>query len=69
MVTFPGFSNAVKFTEWYYNRFMSIVELSSVIWAVFNTVSTIVTIVGILKIIDTLRELKKHNPNLKTNYI
>jgi hypothetical protein len=47
--------------------FVTIDELSTIIWAVFIIVSTMVTIVGIYKIIRTLREIKKYNSNIKTN--
>ncbi len=67
MITFPGYSDT-KFKEWDDKIFTPISYFSTIIWGVFNMVSTIVTIVGVYKILHTLHELKKYNPNLKTNY-
>jgi hypothetical protein len=47
IATFPGFSDIAKLTEWYDNTFYPNFELTNIIWAVFNLVSTMVTIVGI----------------------
>jgi hypothetical protein len=68
MITFPGYSDIAKLIEWYENFFDPISYFNTIIWAVFNLLSTIVTIVGIKKMINTLRELKKFNHNLQTNY-
>ncbi len=67
MVTFPGYSHTAKLLEWSDQMLAPIYNLSNIIWAVFNIVSTMVTIVGIYIIIRILREIKKHNPNIKTN--
>jgi hypothetical protein len=64
MGTFPGYSDTAKLTEWYDNTLLPNLVLSQIIWVVFNVVSTTVTIVGISKIIRTLREIKKCNPNI-----
>jgi hypothetical protein len=58
MATFPGYINLAKLQEWYDNTFNPIDEWSNIIWAVFNTVSTMITIVGIYKIIKTMQELQ-----------
>ncbi len=68
MVTFPGYSDVSKLTEWFDNTFSPIIYLNDMIWRVFNIVSTMVTIVGIYKIVYTLHQLKKYNSHLKTNY-
>jgi hypothetical protein len=54
MVTFPGYSDIAKFTEWYENTYYPILKLSIKIWGVLNIVSTIATIVGIYKMIHSL---------------
>jgi hypothetical protein len=68
MVTFPGWTDT-KAMEWFDNTYEPIINLSNIIWSVFNIVSTIITIVGIYKILHTLHQLKKYNPHLKTNYL
>ncbi len=67
MVTFPGWTET-KLTEWFENTFNPIDELTRIIFGVFNIVSTMVTIIGIYKIVNTLDQLKKYDPHLKTNY-
>ncbi len=69
MASFPGYSNLAKLQEWYYNTFDQIFEWSSIIWGLFNILSTIVTIVGIYKIMKTMQQLKKSNTSIKTNYL
>jgi hypothetical protein len=67
MVTFPGYSDTAKLLEWSDFMFDPIINLSTIIWALFNMVSTIVSIVGIYKTIRTLRLIKKFNPNIKSS--
>ncbi len=67
MATFPGYIDLAKLQEWYFNTFSPISQWSSIIWAVFNIVSTMLTIVGIYKIIKTMEELERNNASIKTN--
>jgi hypothetical protein len=58
MATFPGYSDP-KLQEWLESTYNLIYIWCNIIWAAFNTVSTMITIIGIYKILKTMQQLEK----------
>jgi hypothetical protein len=46
MATFPGYFDT-KYQEWIEKFTNPIIECTSIVWGIFNTVSTVLAIVGI----------------------
>jgi hypothetical protein len=70
IVTFPGYyvdGSFDKVNQWNQNTYEPILFCSNMIWLSFNIASTIFTVFAILKIFDTVKELRKTNTKINLN--
>ena len=70
IVTCPGLVNFGSFYEfniWYATTGMKISLATNILWTVFNIVSTIITLFAMMKIFETVKQLKNMNSTLTIN--
>ena len=70
IVTCPGLVNNGSFDEfnaWYLTTGEKIEIVTNMLWTIFNIVSTFIAIFAMIKIFNTVRQLKKMNSTFKIN--
>jgi hypothetical protein len=67
MATWPGYAEIDGIEIWIKKIEIPIFVSTEVLWVSLNFLSTFFSIFGIRKILNTLQELKKNNPRIKTN--